>query len=201
MIQGLKNWNKKDAYFSQENNAIETYNKTQKNEGLNHWTESCGPTSCINILASMGIPFEKKFGDWTPQPEDILFLYLNDPRNVDLWELRKDIQKNIIPGNRIPQFYPKAVKSLFSVDAEFKLNMTFQEVAIQVVKGIGIQICLRNPGHYMAVVAYDDETQELIVNDPFGSRWPDGNGFNRRLSKQDFQVNVQNFFIVYKGVV
>ncbi|MDR0556332.1 MAG: C39 family peptidase [Treponema sp.] len=63
--------------------------------------------------------------------------------------------------------------------------------------GQAVQLCLVKPGHYIAAVAYDDLTREIIFNDPWPGRFPGGNGFNRRMGKAEFKGNVKPFLIVY----
>jgi hypothetical protein len=59
-----------------------------------------------------------------------------------------------------------------------------------------VQLCLKDPRHYIAAVAYDDEKDEIVFNDSWPDRFDDGNGFNRRLKKADV-LNLQNFIVVF----
>ena len=60
-----------------------------------------------------------------------------------------------------------------------------------------VQLCFKNPGHFIAYVTYDEDTDETIYNDPWPDRFPDGNGFTRRMIKQEYDSNVKGFAIIY----
>jgi hypothetical protein len=53
------------------------------------------------------------------------------------------------------------------------------------------------PGHCIAAVAYDDEKQEIVYNDPWPGRFPDGNGFNRGMGRAELKSHVKPFMIAY----
>ncbi len=197
MMKGLKFWNDRSRYYIQSNNPIEAYHKAI---GIKAgWTESCGPTAALTILDSSGYPVAVSVpGVWTPQPEQVLWDYFNDPRNFDKFkQARPNLVPGSIPGNRVPQYYPVAIKEVFGQDCVFAEGKSFQQIADHVSAGKGAQLCLKNPGHYIPVVAFDDTTSELIFHDPFPERFPDGVGFARRLSEADYADNVQPFCVLY----
>lgn len=193
MIKGAIKWNDRSAYYIQTNNPTEALLRAKEDSG---WLESCGPTAAVNCLAARGENIEILCpGKYKPQPEEVLMDYLNDPRNKT--ELDRVRKVRGIPGNRVPQFYPLAIKSVFGCTSVFTWGLNFRAVADRVVMGKPVQICLIYPGHYVAVVAYDEVEDMLIYNDSWPDRFVDKNGFNREISTRDFATNVQNYFIVY----
>ena len=139
-------------------------------------------------------------GTYQPQPEEVLMDYFNDPSNEAALRAIRVVDPSI-PENRVPQYYPKAVFDVFGARVDFRWGPTFNSVADFVAKGQAVQLCLENPGHYIAVVAYDAEKRELIFHDSWGARFKDGKGgFARRMGENEFQSNVKSFYLVYSQV-
>lgn len=197
MIRGAKYWNDKSKFYTQVNNPTE---EQLRKHGIKAFLETCGPTTALNCIASLGhnTDLDNLPGE-VIQPEEVLSDFLNDPKNYEaLRNVRLSLNPASIPGGRVPQYYPYAVKFLFNVACEFRWNMTFDTIALDVARGKSIQICFENPGHYVAVVAYDDKNDELIYNDPWPANPMNKNGgFNERLSRKEFEDNVKNFFLIY----
>ena len=197
MINGVKFWSARDCYFVQTNNPTEEILR-KRSDGA--WLVSCGPSAAVTCIAAMGFDVEVKTpGDYKPQSEEVLMDFFNDPRNYSqLKAARPETPPDMWHGNEIPQFYPVAVAHVFGVKARFEWKADFDQVAVALTAGNAVQLCLKKPGHYIAAVAYDDERDEIIFNDPWPKRFQDGNGFNRRLSRADFS-NVKPFRIVYEA--
>lgn len=197
MINGVQFWNDRKTYYSQSNNPTEAFLKATLND-RSSWLETCGPTSAVNCLAAMGKNVEIVCpGVYSPQPEEVLMDYFNDPRNKKVLSSIRKVGDNI-PENRVPQFYPQAIWAVFCQNASFRWSLTFSDVVLRVTNGHAVQICLKVPGHYVAVIAYDVNKKELIYNDSWGERFPDGKGgWHRRMGWEEFANNVQNYFIVY----
>jgi hypothetical protein len=196
-IQGVLKWDDRSTYYTQTNNSVENM---LHDMGVSAYLETCGPTAAVNCLAAMGYDLTITCpGGWVPQPEDILEDFMTDPRNdVDFKKIRADINLDSTPGNRVPQFYPFSVSRVFKATGEFLFGSSFSFVASKVASGHAVQICLKVPGHYLAVVAYDPDTKELIYRDPWPQRvatWA-GDGFNRRMGEIEW-ANVKGFYIVY----
>lgn len=197
MIYGVAKWNDKNTYYTQTNNPTEAYLKATLGERAG-WLESCGPTSAVNCLAAMG----KNVGivcpgTYKPQPEEVLMDYFNDPRNKAELNVIRQMDDHI-PENRVPQYYPRAVYDVFGQRASFRWGLNFLDVANHVRGGKAVQVCLKKPGHYVAVVAYDNRESLLIYNDSWGERFQDGKGgYHRRMDRAEFESNVQTYFIVY----
>jgi len=196
MIKGTDRWH--DVYYSQENNPTEAFLKAAMGT-LKSWLESCGPTAAVNCLAAMGLNVRIECpGIYKPQPEEVLMDYFNDPRNEAKLKEIRDLPESI-PENRVPQFYPQAVYDVFRQRCIFRWGPSFGGVADHVSDGRAVQLCLKKPGHYIAIIAYDDVKDELIFNDPWGGRFKDGkSGRHRRLNRTEFFDNVQNYYILYR---
>lgn len=195
MITGTRNWQSIESFYKQDNNPIEAFLKSTLGD-RDSWLESCGPTAACNCLASMGHNLKIICpGDYSPQPEQTLMDFFNDPRNKsDLNTVR--IVGDDIPENRVPQYYPMGVRKVFRAKAKFMWGLDFDGVMAYVTKGFAVQICLKKPGHYLAVIAYDDTKVELVYNDSWNER--DGkSGWLRRMGRTEFRENVQTYFIVY----
>ncbi len=197
MIVGSKHWNNRENYFSQENNPTEQILKKEDGKG---WLETCGPTAAVNCLAALGYDLSVNCpGKYKPQPEEVLNDFFHDPNNYTDLESIRNLDLTEWMGNRVPQYYPHAVKSVFDVEAEFKYSITWKKLVYYLHSRQAVQICLKKPGHYIAVVAYDKDQNEIIFNDPWPGRFRDRNGFNRKMTVAEFNRNVKPFAIIYKG--
>lgn len=103
MVRGLIHWQDRNRYSTQTNNSIEAFHKAEgKTRG---WTESCGPTSATTLLDMMGVVVEMGTpGGWRPQPEQVLWDYLNDPRNYPKFaQARPNLVPGAVPPGRCPE--------------------------------------------------------------------------------------------------
>jgi hypothetical protein len=198
MIKGIKHWNNRDRYYTQTNNGTENI---LRKSGMQSYLETCGPTSAVMLADMMGYSISVKGpGLWTIQPEDYLAIYFNDPRNeAKLHAARKNIDPKDWMGNRVPQYYPAGMMDCFAIPAQFEWGASFEKVRDLILDGKGVMICFKTPGHYVAAVAYDDESQEIIYHDPWPhNHWPQKHsgksGFMRTLSESNFE-NVQSFMV------
>lgn len=197
MISGAKYWYDRDrCYFSQENNPTEQILKKREEEGF---LESCGPSAACSALSSLGYDLTIRCpGSYSPQPEEVLMDFFNDPRNYDKLEaIRRGVDPALMPGNRVPQWYPYAVKEVFGATGAFFWTNGLGAVAKYLEKGYAVQLCLKKPGHYIAAVAYDNEANEIIFNDSYPGRFADRNGFNRHMDAEEFKRNVKSYAIIY----
>lgn len=198
MISGASRWNDRDTFFQQTNNPSE---ELLRKTGAVGWLETCGPTAAVMCMAVLGYDLTVTCpGVYRPQPEEVLSDFLNDPRNYpDLALERKDISPDRMPNNRVPQYYPLAVERVFGASALFTWVQDPVDLAKYLTQERSIQVCLETPGHYLAAVAYDDATDEIIFNDPWPERYKDRNGFNRRMGRMSMWGNLKKFAIVYRG--
>lgn len=196
-IIGLPRWNNPDAYYSQTNNVVETI---LAKTGANRKLESCGPTSAVMLVDAIGkiLPTSTP-GGWHPQPEDLLAAWMNDPRNYpDMRRIRSDIDPASIMGNEVPQWYEVAVQAVFGVKARFYWGASTQEINQALRNGRGVLITLQKPGHYVAIVAEDQDAGEFIYHDPWpGNDWPatmaGKPGRCRRVGYAELSANVKPY--------
>jgi len=203
MIKGVTNWNDRNRFWVQTKNGVEAILKValpKGTDGIPHgWLETCGPTSCVNVLDAMGKPIDcKSPGGGTLRPSDFLALWMNEPQNFAAMAKAvpsiTDVDQYM--ENEIAAFYPEAVRQVFGVTGEYTEGKGFDWLASQVQSGRGAMICLKNPGHFLAVLAYDDATQEFIYNDSWPNRTKT-DGWNLRLTKSEFQTNVKPYALVF----
>jgi hypothetical protein len=196
VIKGVKFWNDKDCYYAQTNNHTEEILRKRSDKD---WLVSCGPSAAVTCIAAMGYNvFCGCPGEYVPQSEEVLMDFFNDPRNYEtLQRARPDTPPDVWHGNEVPQFYPAAVHAVFGVQARFFWGHDFAAITGFLSEAKAVQLCLIKPGHYIAAVAYDDEADEIIFNDPWPGRFTDNNGFNRRMGREEFKLNVKPYFIVY----
>jgi hypothetical protein len=180
----------KNYYYVQTNNAIE---QILKKKNVQSWLENCGPTTAINCIASLGINVEKWPG---MQPEDIISIFFNNPANFTKLTSIRNLDLNNYLVNEIPQYYPYMAKYLFNVESKYIVTNNYDLIIKYLKDGNTIQMCLRNPGHYIAAI--DTENNNIIYNDPWPGR--DGlknNGFNEVMDITEFDKNITGYFIVY----
>ena len=196
MIRGVKHWNDRNYYYIQTNNPTE---EILRKKGVKKYLESCGNTSSVNIIASMDYNVDiKSPGKYMLPADQALGDFLNDPSNYPEFEkIRTDINPIDYLGNEIPQYYPYAVKQLFNVKAEFLFIKDFERIKTHLQAKRGIQLCLITPSHFVACVAFDDVKNEIIFNDSWPERFPDKDGFNKRLSETDYDNNIKSFALIY----
>jgi hypothetical protein len=195
MLITLPRWNDPDAYYSQTNNVVEAIlGKVKADRKL----ESCGPTSAVMILDAIGqLDVYPTIGGWMIQPEDLLACWFNDPRNYDdMRRIRKDIDPAAIMGNEVPQWYEAAVPAVFGVPATFAYGCSPLQIRQALYNGRGVLATMVKPGHYIAIVGYDLDTNETIYHDPWpGNTWPQRYagkpGACRRMTAAEIGENVK----------
>lgn len=191
MILGQSGLNVPKIYhFTQKNNVPETvFAKIFKK----HF-ESCGNTSaamgsCMMMVDPYDI-YVVKEGHWQCQPEDYLFLYLNDVSNYKKFlKARPNLNPKKYPGNRVPQYYPVALRECFGIEAIFTWSHGKEYWIKQIRRKNVVQICLKKPGHYRILHNYDTETDEFIYSDPLY-------GFYKRINAVEQSKNAKDFSIV-----
>lgn len=196
MIRGAEFWNDPTRYYTQTNNPTDQY---LKKTGRDEWLETCGPTAAVNCMAALGYDLSIMCpGPYRPQPEEVLMDFFNDPRNYAALTTVRNLGQSNIPGNRVPQYYPLGCMEVFDADASFAWMNQFHEIAEEPYDGNAVMLCFKDPGHYIAVVAADDDREELIYNDPWPGRHADNNGFNRRMTQAEYEKHMYPFAIIFQ---
>ncbi len=192
----LSHWDDANTYYTQTNNPTEQILK--KEDGL-EWLETCGPTAAVNCLAAAGHSVRIECpGRYWPQPEEVLMDWFNDPINYDAMKrIRDSVDPSTIMGNEVPQWYEAAIPDVFGIPAHFRWGCAFESLRGAIQGNIGVMLCLKKPGHFIAAVAVDGE--RLIYREPWpGNPWPERlkgePGFNRSL-KGDELRNLQPYRI------
>lgn len=190
-IIGAKNW--QEEYYTQTNNAVE---QLLARYGAKTHLVSCGPTAAVNCIRALGIePKATTTAGWELQPEDALMLWFHDKRN---WKKLTNIRPETSPEfteyspNEIPQYYPLAVREVFGVQGTFRWIADFKVLADFVAAGVPAQISIK-PGHFLALLAYDTDTKEIIYNDPLSSR-----GKHLRMGEDMYIQKAKPFAITYR---
>ncbi|MFA5379025.1 MAG: hypothetical protein WC455_24940 [Dehalococcoidia bacterium] len=195
MIVGAKYWNDRTRYHIQTNNPTEEQLRKEDGEGF---LESCGGSSAANCCAAIGKNIEIKCpGGFILQADEVATDFFNDPRNYPAFrKIRPGIDPAAIQGNRIPQYYPLMAKEVFNTRAEYYETLSWYKLEQWLLLKTAVQICLQKPGHFLAAVAKDTVTDEVLYHDSWPAR-VGGDGFCRRMGHGEFLQNVKNFCIVY----
>ena len=197
-----------DTYYTQENNPTEERLKIMKSDGSlkTSFLQTCGPTAAMNIVAALS-KSDKDFeiicqGGYKPQPEEVLSDYFTDSRNYKKFKKRRsDIEPGDYQGNEIPQYYVDAVLDVFGLNCVFKYGIGFSDIYRAIKGGRGVMLCLKYPGHFIAVVGIEYAEEKIIYNDPWQRNpWPSRlkgtSGFLREMNKNEFESNVKPYMVI-----
>jgi hypothetical protein len=195
-IKGAIRWNDRQAFYVQTNNPTEMIIRRIDDQ----WLQSCGPTAAVMCCAVLDLDVAvTTSGGYQAQPEEILMDALNDPRSwPELRQIRK-LDPQEYAGNEVPQYYPWGVSRVFGATARFVWEHSWRRLAELLKDGHAVQLCLEDPGHYIAAVAYDSLEDEVIYHDPWPARFEDNEGFARRMDEDEYRTNVKPYMIVYGG--
>ena len=203
MINGANFWDDTDRYYKQSNNAVE-FILSRYHAKVS--AVACGPSSAVNCIAAMGEGVDiVTFGGWSAQPEDILTLWFHDYRN---WPRLAQIRKETDPAtskyspHEVPQYYPEAVKRVFGMNAQFSWGASFDRVVGFVSEGYPIMLNHKpdrsKPGHYVAIVAYDTNNDELIYHDSWPEGIPSHSGWGLRMPRDRF-AEFEDYGVIFEG--
>ncbi|MDD5353066.1 MAG: hypothetical protein PHS93_07905 [Candidatus Omnitrophica bacterium] len=204
---GCKNYHQKyNAYFwaKQTNNVteqmyrllIEQIKKKYPAAGINYgYLETCGDSSAVNcIIAIDNDPIITCPGGYLPQSDCMLAMYHNDPNNFPRFKKLGYSPYNI-QNNRVFATYPDAVKMVFGKHCELFYYQKWQDIIDFVKYGKSVQLCLKNPGHYIAVIgATKDKELKLDCIDS----WPERTGSHLfQLTEKEYNENTFETCAVY----
>lgn len=189
MIKGTKHWNDRKTFSVQTNNAVENLLRLWSGKDTG-FLETCGPTSAINVLESMGHPVAILSSSMaTIQPEDFLTIWMNDPKNAPGFPTSA-------PVNEYAKAYPNAISKVFGKACRYLEGQSFEWISSMVAGGMGCMVCLKDPGHFIAIVAFDNVENKLVYRDPWPNRTKT-DGFNLRMGKSEFDINVKPYAVVF----
>jgi hypothetical protein len=161
------------------------------------YLETCGPTAGVMCMAALGRFLSDPAEGAQSQREEEFSDAFNDSRNYAAFRAaRPDINPAVYPGNRIPQYYPHVARQLYQMRCEFEW-CGMEAVKAHLLAGRTAQLCFKNPGHFIAAVAFDERSQEVIFNDPWPEQYADGNGFNRRMGARTMGDLVEPYALIY----
>jgi hypothetical protein len=196
-IVGCTRWADPDAFYSQENTPTEHLLKFRS--PTSSPLETCGPSASLNYQASVGcsVDFETP-GGYAPQPEEVLTDWFNDPRNfVRMRAAWKGLDPAVMLGQEADPWYPLGVEEVFGNRCDFVGALTADQVVNHLKLGRALQACLKDPRHFIAIVAADEARRQFILKDSWGSRWPQRDGFCQRTDWLEFDTKTKPVNLVY----
>jgi hypothetical protein len=199
MIVGAARWAERTTWYIQDNDILE---ELRRKLGDTHVRQSCGSDAACSCLEAAGWDLSGALATRTPAgyvapPDDLITEYLNNPRNYDLLRRETGIDPTLQPNNRHAAMLVIAARELWGIQGSRAIDLSAARIADHLGRHCAVQACLTPPGHYIAVVAYDKATGEMIYNDSWHTRkpWWQGDGFNRRMTSEE-EVS-----IVAEGIV
>jgi hypothetical protein len=202
MIYGAKHWqNREITRYIQDNNAIEHIIKRvllEKREWP-FFRESCNGESAVMCCTALGYDLYVDLpGDADIQPGDAFLIWANDPANFKLLQKARPINPENYLNNEVPQFIPVIVWHVFGVKAQYESPLSWKQLTTFFKSGNTAELHLINPGHYIAGLAYDEDRDEVIYNDPSpGRKGLKNKGFHERLTEEEFNKDFHKHGIVF----
>ncbi len=186
--------------YDQVNNGTEAIIKKilKENNIEKGYLESCGVSSlccgqeAINVLRQehyFKFPSGKfaSYDDAVMSHVNTFEGYESDPDRFD---------------NRYARTYPKIVENLFpECKSEYLKHKTFFNAVEEIKKGKAVQILLE-AGHWICLIGYLRDDNELVYHDSWGSRPGLKNkGLFERIGLVEYTESVMDFIITYEKVV
>jgi len=206
MITGAKYWEPRGvSYYIQTNNAIESILKKQiailKSGNKIEWLESCAVEAGSACAASMGHDITVSMpGGGVIQAGDACTIWANDPKNYKKLTAARDINPDLWMGNEIPQWLPVIFKEVIGVHTQYETGLSWKRLVTFITGCHAVELHIISPGHYIAALAYDDKTEEIIYNDSWPSRKGLRNkGFHERLCRDEYESEFHKHGIVFFG--
>lgn len=194
MIKGIAKWDDPSIRYDQTRNATEAIIRKilAENNVSTGFLESCGMGASNCLLEGLEYLTNEHYFTYptgeTIQMDDAGMMWVNDDkRGKYYFEM----------DNRYFDPYIDYARKCFDC-AAFLNNCTTWNVAREFLScGHGLQVCLKKPGHWIALVAYDNENNEIVYYDSWGGRPGLKNGGTlERMLKTEWN-NVQSTVIVY----
>ena len=201
MITGVKNWNDRSVRYEQNENATESIiKKVLRENGITKkgWLESCGASAFCTIMEAMGFLTEADYpvlNGETIQFDDWIMMYMNDPKRDRIF------LKGTTFDNHVFRNYPKLAEKLFPTCVPVYKHWDWKDITAEITKGHGAQICLKNPSHYIAGLAYNDIEDVILYSDSWTGRKDLVNGgWHEKLTKEDYDDNTFSSSVVYSEI-
>ena len=179
MIYGVKNWNDKSIRYDQANNIQEQFLKKQKALGnCNFKFESCNVEGAACAVEAVGANWVIECPPFMGYG-DLMFDFLNAPRTL------KDLpsKSDKYPQNEIMDNLAYAVEIFTDGGSKVHHYPTAEHIHIHMREFLMARSAVvlsyktdYGTGHYITVVAYDDEKKVFICYDP----WKDNVHCQRR---------------------
>lgn len=183
------------CYSIQSNNTIEWI---ILNTGRASYLESCGPNALENCASAMFhydvIADRFMVNGERFQPADLIFTHMNDP----LREAEYDEIFHVRDWrNRYAIYYPYVARKLLDMRAEYVQRMDIRLLREHLGDGNTAQVCLKDPGHYIALVGVDGEG--FYFHDSWPERFASRDGFYREITDEELLDNAHPVMILYYG--
>lgn len=174
--------------YDQTRNAVEAIKRKILHEyNINTgYLESCGASAFSTLMEGLGYLTEKDYFRFpcgeTIQMDDAHMIWLNDD-NRGKYYFEMD--------NRYPDPYIDMARECYGCPAYIAQGASFDNTVFLIGDGHGVQLCLKSPGHWIAVIDYDSRTGDLIFHDSWGNRpGLKNNGLFEHMGRADW-ANVQ----------
>ena len=180
-VYSLPFWDDKSTYCVQTNNpSEEAYSKILGRTYL----ESCGPTSAANIILCLDnkliIDVVSKIMQSNyeiPLDETIMDFFSNRVNYSTFKKVRDFVTFKHFLFNEIAQYYPVMFRAMFDLESDFAWGLTVEKVKKFLQNQHGVIVCLKKPGHFVAIVKISYNPLEpdksiITYRDPWpGNYW------------------------------
>lgn len=170
------------------------------------YLETCGPSALSTGVHAIGqMPKIIMPGGYKPQVEQLIEDCMNDPNSYnEMIKYRSDVNPVNWMGNRIPQWYQYASKAVFGVGSLFIESKDPDYIRQSIDNNMSVMACMINPGHFIPIVGYDNDSGNFIYHDPWpGNYYPNRlvgtSAFNRELTPQEWKANIYGWTIRIGG--
>lgn len=206
MIKGIKNHLDTSIRYDQTQGAWENFLKELMMEFINEgklspedavYLFTCGMSAFSTEMEGLG--YLKPSMYFTFPGKAHVKVQMDDAHMAIPMTPKYEIFKNK-PDNYFLDTYVYLAELLYDCPAYRLDNMSFSNAADLLSMGEGIQVCLKNPLHWIAPVDYDNEADEIRFHDSWAGRPGLVNGgVHEPLRRLDWD-NVQPSIVVYPKV-
>ena len=184
MIHGAKNWNDESIRYDQGNNIIEQFLHDQKNLGdCTFQFESCNVEATACAVEAVGAkwiidkPYFMGYGD-------LMFDFLNSPKvyNDLPYKSTTHPQNEIIDNLAyVADVFSDGGAKVHLIDNVKHIDIHIKEFLTNASAVVLSYKTVYGTGHYITIVAFDNDTKEFICYDPWkGNKHCLNNGIKER---------------------